>query len=194
MSKFKVGDKVVCIETNQEECDVNGVVHGMTYVVEYIDKHGPEEEWLLYFGDSSAFAKRFKLVEEPGQNMVAQALTKGTEMTAEQIRNEILRINVRIEEAKKDIENAEKERDSLVEKLREKGFELTHHAPTNSNNQKLAVGDIVRILSYNEEYHPGNYTNHSAEVIKTDSSCRPYLVEVGGGREFWCTPEEVEKI
>ena len=45
---------------------------------------------------------------------------------------------------------------------------------------KFKIGDkVVRV--------------NGAEVIKTDSSSRPYLVEVGG-REFWCTPEEVEKI
>ena len=46
------------------------------------------------------------------------------EQTAEQIRNEIIRINSRIEEANKDIEKAQEERNSLVEKLREKGFTL----------------------------------------------------------------------
>lgn len=182
MSKFKIGDKVVRVDSRggwEEEIPVGHcytVLNVEEYFINVLTHH--DNGWLL--------STRFELYEEKETEMTV-------EMTAEQIRNEILRIDTRIEEAKKDVENAEKERDSLVEKLREKGFELTYRAPTNSHNQKLAVGHIVRILSYNEEYHPGNYTDHNAKIIKTDSSCRPYLVEVGGS-EFWCTPEEVEKI
>lgn len=190
MSKFKVGDNVVGVEraVRDEVKPHQWLVKDKIYKIHLVDGNlvyvqTQQNEPIGWWSEDW-----FKLYEGKETEM---ALTSN--MNAKQIRNEILRIRVRIEEAKKDIENAEKERDSLVEKLREKGFELTHHAPTNSHSQKLAVGDIVRILSYNEEYHPENYTNHSAEVIKTDSSCRPYLVEVGG-REFWCTPEEVEKI
>ena len=57
---------------------------------------------------------RFELYEE-----------KEKEMNVEQLRDEVVRIDKRIEEANKDIENAQKERESLVEKIREKGFELT---------------------------------------------------------------------
>lgn len=59
---------------------------------------------------------RFELYEE-----------KEKEMNVEQLRDEVVRIDKRIEEAKKDIENAEKERRVLVENLREKGFELTQN-------------------------------------------------------------------
>lgn len=179
--KFKIGDKV-----RVTEC-FHG--HGF-YIGEVVEILLVDEDY--HCGNGSDYwylrATEFELYEEKGTEM---NLTNS--MTAEQLRNEILRIETRIEEAKKDIENAEKERNYLVDKLREKGFELTDRAPTNSHSQKLSVGDIVRILSYNEEYHPENYTNQIAKIIKTDSSDRPYLVEVGGS-EFWCTPEEVEKI
>ena len=182
MSKFKVGDKVVRVDSGggwEEEIPVGHcytVLNVEEYFINVLTRH--DNGWLL--------STRFELYEEKGTEMTI-------EMTAEQIRNEILRIDTRIEEAKKDIESAEKERNSLVEKLREKGFELTDSATNNTSSQNLTVGHIVRILSYDREYHPENYTNHNAKIIKTDSSFRPYLVEVGGS-EFWCTPEEVEKI
>ena len=63
------------------------------------------------------------------------------EMTAEQIRNEIIRINSRIEEANKDIEKAQEERNSLVEKLREKGFTLVGEiSQADSNKSFLEIG------------------------------------------------------
>lgn len=72
---------------------------------------------------------------------------KETEMTAEQIRSEIIRIDVRIEEANKDIENAQEERNSLVEKLREKGFVLADKKSSVSDNgERFEVGDEVVII------------------------------------------------
>ena len=113
MSKFKVGDKVIRVDYEggwSEE-----IIVGQCYTVlqkenNYVNVLTSDEDgngWLLGI--------RFELYEEK----------ENKEMTAEKIRNEILRIDVRIEEAKKDIENAENEREALVEKLREKGFELS---------------------------------------------------------------------
>lgn len=186
MSKFKVGDKVVRVDSEggwEKEIPV-----GHCYTV--LNEEDGFINVLSHDGNGWLFDIRFELYEEKEKEMV---LTSS--MTAEQIRDEILRIDTRIEEAKKDIENAEKERDSLVEKLREKGFVLAARTSTNNNSsQKLTVGDVVRITSYNKEYHDCNCIDQTAEVFKVDNSARPYYVRTESDDYFWCTPEEVEKI
>lgn len=218
MSKFKVGDKVTPIVYRWANCVHPYLVEGNVYTVvrtevELVDIEGIPSENVLEAGAHNTWRYdwdqcHFKLadgyilsnafdqaVEEVGEIFVAKSLIgKETEMNAEQIRDEILRIDTRIEEAKKDIENAEKEHDSLVEKLREMGFELTDHTTNNLPCQKLTVGDTVRILPYNREYHDGNCVDQTAEVISVDNSGRPYYVRTESDDYFWCSPEEVEKI
>lgn len=117
MSNFKVGDKVVCIDGNELYLLGNNLVYGETYLVKGVDYSAGT---LDLSGGISDFAKRFKLYEE-----------KEMEQSAEQIRKEILRMDARIEESKKDIENAKEERNSLVELLRNKGFILYTKGGTN---------------------------------------------------------------
>ena len=112
MTKFKVGDKV----------RVTKCLHGHDFdideVVEIIHNNISRNDYECENNTDSWFLRdtEFELYEEKETEM---ALTN--EMTAEQIRNEIIRINSRIEEANKGIEKAQEERNSLVEKLREKG-------------------------------------------------------------------------
>ena len=104
------------------------------------------------------------------------------EMTAEQIRNEILHIDVRIEEAKKDIENAENERNSLVGKLREKGFELFE--------QRLQKGDKAKIIdNTSSHYFP------IGKEVKVSVVYDNYYVCVDTDGVAWsCYDNDVEKI
>lgn len=185
MSKFKIGDKVIVTEKIGLDDTQLYEVGSIGIVVESRDGY----KWGNVDFNGNIEDVYWKEVKHYEETEMALPNT----MTAEQIRNEILRIRVRIEEAKKDIENAEKERNSLVEKLREKGFELAHHT-TNSRSQKLTVGDFVRITSYNKEYHDCNCVDQTAEVFKVDNSARPYYVRTESNDYFWCTPEEVEKI
>ena len=137
MSKFKIGDKIVCIETDSETLTANDITYGKEYLVQGTDGDGVD---IITDTDEIQYVYnfRFKLAEE-----------KEMEQTAEQIRNEILRIDVRIEEAKKDIENAENERNSLVEKLREKGFVLVlpNGAKNISSLDEIVIGKAYLVTN-----------------------------------------------
>lgn len=115
MSKFKIGDKVIVV--NADSVYDNYFNGDIGVVVDY--DTNPKTAGFVRREDGfmmNVYWTEIKHLEE------------NKEMTAEQIRNEILRIDVRIEEAKKDIENAETERSVLVEKLREKGLQLFNAA------------------------------------------------------------------
>ena len=62
--------------------------------------------------------------------------------TAEQIREEIIRIDALIEKSKKDIEEVEKKRESLIEQLREKGFLLYEKDIAGQCVQSFSVEDV----------------------------------------------------
>lgn len=142
MSKFKVGDKVVGVEIADSRGEVKlhkWLVKDKIYEIQLVDGklvfvHTPENEPIGWWSEDW-----FKLYEE-----------KEKGMNAEQIRDEILRIDVRIEEAKKDIENAEKERNSFVEKLREEGFEIVKPP---SFKGRLNVGDKVKVIDNTTRHH-----------------------------------------
>ena len=145
MSKFKIGDKVVPSPEYEGAVSTHPwLVDGAIYTITSVTSSG---DWVNIEG---VFTKQanphtkgtdwsvdwFKLYEEKETEM---ALTN--EMTVEQIRNEIIRINSRIEEANKYIEKAQEERNSLVEKLREKGFTLVGEiSQADSNKPFLEIG------------------------------------------------------
>ena len=173
MTKFKVGDKV----------RVTKCLHGHGFdideVVEIIHHNISHNDYECENNTDSWFLRdtEFELYEEKETEM---ALTN--EMTAEQIRNEILHIDVRIEEAKKDIENAENERNSLVGKLREKGFELFE--------QRLQKGDKAKIIdNTSSHYFP------IGKEVKVSVVYDNYYVCVDTDGVAWsCYDNDVEKI
>ena len=173
MTKFKVGDKV----------RVTKCLHGHGFdideVVEIIHHNISHNDYECENNTDSWFLRdtEFELYEEKETEM---ALTN--EMTAEQIRNEILHIDVRIEEAKKDIENAENERNSLVGKLREKGFELLE--------QRLQKGDKAKIIdNTSSHYFP------IGKEVKVSVVYDNYYVCVDTDGVAWsCYDNDVEKI
>lgn len=205
MAKFKVGDKVVVVNEasvygNYDNGD-EGIVEEVTtpawgYVrrtdgllmnVYWTEiKHSKQSEVL-----SNAFDQA---VEEVGEIFVAKSLIgKETEMNAEQIRDEILRICVRIEEAKKDIENAEKERDSLVEKLRKMGFEMLEQGVPDTRRPE--VGDEVVVIGYSEAHHDCDYTGLVGTLDHDDRTARPYKVFLDKtGQSHWFAENEIKKI
>lgn len=181
MSKFKIGDKIVCIETDSETLTANDITYGKEYLVQGTDGDGVD---IISDTDDIQYVYnfRFKLAEE-----------KEMEQTAEQIRNEILRIDTRIEEAKKDIENAENERISLVEKLREKGFVMTE--PDNNSSTDIEVGDQVVITGYSEPHHDYSYVGFKGTVNANDHTDRPYRVYLDiTDDSHWFAKSEVKKI
>lgn len=188
MSKFKIGDKVIVTEKIGLDDTQLYEVGSIGIVVKSMDGY----KWgnVDFNGNiEDVYRKEVKHYEE-----TEMALT--STMTAEQIRNEILRIGVRIEEAKKDIENAEKERDSLVEKLREKGFEIA------CQRKVLPLLDNP-FLEINAEYvinekNSSTWMEQGTKVICTDidpsSRKLDARVEDSEGNEDWVNSECLTKI
>ena len=188
MTKFKVGDKV----------RVTKCLHGHGFdideVVEIINHNISRKDYECENNTDYWFLRdtEFELYEEKETEM---ALTN--EMTAEQIRNEILRIDVRIEEAKKDIENAENERNSLVEKLREKGFELSGKMQVRDGGYNVCTVDNVKegdILILTEESWNNDIPSGSqVRVIKNDFSDIPLKIKTPDGLyEDWTKIDTVK--
>ena len=185
MSSFKVGDKVVCIETDKQACWVNRIEFGAVYfVIEVFEGLG--SHMVRVDGGQSVYAKRFKLYED-----------KEMEQTAEQIRKEILRMDARIEEAKKDIEEAEKKRESLIGQLREKGFLLygkegASLCGTPLSVEDVRVGDHLILTGTSRNYliREGNIV--SVEV--NDKSSLPFYVRCLSTCEAdWVRLEDVKR-
>ena len=192
MSKFKIGDKVV--PSPEYEGAVNThpwLVDGAIYTITSVTSSG---DWVNIEG---VFTKQanphtkgtdwsvgwFELYEE-----------KETEMTAEQIHNEIIRIDSRIEEANKDIEKAQEERNSLVEKLREKGFTLIGEIPPLSNKPFLEIGAVYIVNSSDDA---NTYFGVGTEVTLIDTvecSSLNVLVEQGEGERDWMNSKGLTKI
>ena len=199
MNKFKVGDKLVGVELEDKygtlalHCwlvpnkvyTVSDVKRSLVFIRTALNEplRWWAEEWFK-LADEQILSNAFdKAVGEVGETFVAKSLIeKEIEMTAEQIRNEILRIDVRIEEAKKDIENAENERNSLVEKLREKGFELSE--------QRLQKGDKAKIINNTSSHH-----FPIGKEVKVSVAYDNYYVCVDTDGVAWsCCDNDVEKI
>lgn len=117
--------------------------------------------------------------------------------TAEQIREEIIRIDALIEKSKKDIEEVEKKRESLIEQLREKGFLLygkegmRRYVPPLSI-EDVHVGDklILTWWSYN-----GIIRYDSVVVVgDNDKSEIPLFVRcIKSGKRDWVELENVKR-
>ena len=186
MSKFKIGDKVIPVKIDDRFH--LGLYEGETYLVDNIKApclidivgnfrgFSPSQAWGCNWSE-----EWFELADE-------QLIEKGNkEMTAEQIRNEILRIDVRIVEAKKDIENAETERSVLVEKLREKGLQLFNAAtaeigvtPVPCTVDNVKEGDILVLV--NESWNSEILVGSEVVVRINDKSDIPLKVETLDGK------------
>ena len=185
MSKFKIGDKVIPVKIDDRFHP--GLYEGETYLVDNVKAPCLIDIVGNFRGFAPSPAWGSKWPEEWFELADEQLIEKGNkEMTVEQIRNEILRIDVRIEEAKKDIENAETERSVLVEKLREKGFSLTMNPQPivrYSKGDKLIVvgnttlhrfpnGTVVTVIKDGGNYYDCKdrggmvWSCHDADVVK----------------------------
>lgn len=183
MTKFKVGDK-----GRVTKC-LHGHGFDIDEVVEIIHNNISRNDYECENNTDSWFLRdtEFELYEEKETEM---ALTN--EMTAEQIRNEIIRINSRIEEANKDIEKAQEERNSLVEKLREKGFELG-----GTYSQYIKLGDRVEITGWSKERHEKSHIGRKGIIEKIDNTDIPFKVILDNENEnsnTWFEANQVKKI
>ena len=103
---------------------------------------------------------------------------KKYEKSAEHIREEILSIDYLIEKSKKDIEEAENKRESLVEQLREKGFLLYEkgsecHSSTTLSVEDVHVGDHL-ILAGNSR----NYLIRQGRIVSVEVNDKSGLLLV----------------
>lgn len=186
MSKFKIGDKVVGAELRNEYGTPylhNYLSVGRVYtilgvsgtLVSIIDDYGVTNAWTQDW---------FELYEE-----------KEKEMNVEQMRDEVVRIDKRIEEANKDIANAQKEREALVENIREKGFVLADEtAFPVGEDSVLKVGDFVIITGYSPHRHNSNYTGYIGFIREIDGAGIPYRVEISVGHTEWFDASQVKKF
>ena len=183
MTKFKVGDKV-----RVTKC-LHGHGFNINEIVE-ITRHNVVNQHYECYNDLDGWFLReteFELYEEKETEMFLI-----NEMTAEQIRNEIIRIDSRIEEANKDIEKAQEERNSLVEKLREKGFELG-----GTYSQYIKLGDRVEITGWSKERHEKSHIGRKGIIEKIDNTDIPFKVILDGENEdsnTWFEANQVKKI
>jgi hypothetical protein len=187
MSKFKVGDKVVGNMLPNDK----GVLYLHTYLTQnkvyYVEK--VESGLVVVTADDGVTSywseDWFKLYEE-----------KGTEMTAERIREDILHIEKRIEEAKKDITSMEQEKNALIEKLREKGFTLTGEiSRTDSDKPFLEIGAAYVV---NDSEEASTYFRAGTKVKLLDIDVRDTAfnvkVENDVGDKDWMNSTGLTKI
>ena len=186
MAKFKVGDKV-----RVTKC-LHGHGFNINEVVEIIHHNISYNGYECENNTDSGFLRdtEFELYKEKETEM---ALTN--EMTAEQLREEIIRIDVRIEEAKKDIENAQTERNSLVEKLREKGFTLVGEiSQVDSDKPFLEIG-AAYVVNSSDDANTYFMVGTKVTLINTDEcSSLNVLVERDDGVRDWMNSAGLTKI
>ena len=185
MAKFKVGDKVVVVDARPSGLKGDYYRNGDKGIVSSIEheRHG-------YVTRDDGVEMNVYWDEVDFEKETEMALT--CTMNVEQIRDEILRIDARIEEAKKDIENAENERNSLVEKLREKGFELG-----GTYSQYIKLGDRVEITGWSKERHEKSHIGRKGIIEKIDNTDIPFKVILDGENEdsnTWFEANQVKKI
>lgn len=182
MSEFKIGEKVLLVDTRV--LYPRHVREGGIYSVLKVNG-----DFITLTDDAKSFSEC--VYAHRLYKIVLLDKEKEMEQTAEQIREEILRTDSRIEEAKKDIENADKERTALVEKLREKGFEIV------GSNPAILPGDLVRIIGTQSPRHSENHVGKKGVVEKVDDSDVPYKVILSGSDEAsntWFNSDQVQKI
>lgn len=185
MSKFKVGDKVIPVK-------IDGVIHkwlreGTLYLIKNIPEGDlvdivelSSDQTTLADGRGDSWSEDwFELYEENGK-----------EMTAERIREDILHIEKRIEEAKKDITSMEQEKNVLIEKLKKKGFILLSDNQSAQAYVRPSVGDLVRVIRVDEDYDEGIYLGYEFVIKRDDGSGLPYMDDCYN----WFREDSVVKI
>ena len=199
MSKFKIGDKVVGKLYNGDvhRYLIPNAVYTVTRVTSnFIDIEGePSEYCLERIKQGFASDKDWKQSWEG--DWFKLYVKESMVGTAEHIREEILRINTLIEKSKKDIEEAEKKRESFVEQLREKGFLLYEkdsagQCVTSFSVDDVHVGDHLILTGNSRNYFIQQGRIVSVEV--NDKSGIPFHVRcLSTGQRDWVKLEDVKR-
>lgn len=116
---------------------------------------------------------------------------------AEQLREEILRTGALIEKAKKDIEEAENKRESLIEQLREKGFLLYEKDSAGQCVTSFSVDDVHvgdHLILTGNSYSYLIQQGHMVSVEVNDKSDLPFVVRcLSTGKRDWVKLEDVKR-
>lgn len=187
MNNFKVGSKVIVVKKIDRNPEQKYEIGSVGVVIE--SKQGEEQGYVYFFNEH---------VEEVYWVEVVPYEKGSAEQSAEQIREEILRIDTLIEKSKKDIEDAEKKRGSLIEQLREKGFLLYEKegvcrcAPTLSV-EDVHVGDHLILTKDSHNFRIQQGCIVSVEV--NDKSGLPFRVCcLSTGNRDWVALEDVKRV
>lgn len=199
MSKFKIGDKVVGKLYNGDvhRYLIPNAVYTVTRVTSnFIDIEGEPSEYCLErikqgFSSDKDWKQSWKV--DWFELYVKESMVD----TAEHIREEILRINTLIEKSKKDIEEAEKKRESFAEQLREKGFLLYEkdsagYCVTSFSVDDVHVGDHLILTKDSRNYLIQQGCIVSVEI--NDKSSLPFSVRcLSTGKRDWVKLEDVKR-
>lgn len=189
--KFKVGDVVVCTETDSDVLEGNYLVHGQSYMVIGIDEYDKfEDSFLLKVQNietqetTYTFESRFSLKQE-------------TPLTAESLRNSILSLQQERVSLQDHIEQNIAQEKALREQLKELDFLLVEgeEQPTNAVDEKhtlntVKVGDMVECISTeNPGYNIGQlytekgglYTVSRVEYLEDVDKIKVDVEEEAGG-------------
>ena len=195
--KFKVGDVVVCTETDRDVLESNLLVQGQSYIVNGIGEYDEfEGNFLLKVQNietkKTTYAYEYRFNKK-----------KETSLTAESLRNSILSLQQERISLQEKIEQNIAQEKALVEQLKEMGFSLVEQEPFSvkvvdekksvlyaedieedmTDPLNLQVGDIIECLS-TKLYPSGTL----ATVSKVDGDTIHRKVageEVPGNFGFW---------
>ena len=199
MSKFKVGDKVVCKRSTGEVHDylIPDAVYTVTGTIsDLIHIEGqPSEHCLERIKQGFASYEGWKQCWEVGWFQLYSVIDM--KETAEQIREDIILIDTLIEKSKKDIEEAEKKRESLVEQLREKGFLLYEKDSAGQCVTPLSVDDVHagdRLILTKDSHNFRIQQGCIVSVEVNDKSGIPFGVRcLSTGMRDWVKLEDVKR-
>lgn len=175
---FKNGDIAICV--CEQAHKIGLLTLGQEYEVLNADEH------FVTVKDDEGQSERYnheRFVLKSNKKVVM-------EQTAERIREDILHIEKRIEEAEKDITSMEQEKNALIEKLKEKGFILLSDKQSPPAYVRPSVGDLVRVIRVDEDYDEGIYLGYEFVIKRDDGSCLPYMDDCCN----WFREDSVVKI
>lgn len=167
--KFKVGDVVVCTETDRDVLESNLLVQGQFYIVNGIGEYDEfEGNFLLKVKNietqKTTYAYEYRFNQK-----------KETSLTAESLRNSILSLQQERISLQEKIEQNIAQEKSLVEQLKEMGFVLVEQE---SSSSAKAVDEKKAVL-YAEDIEEDMTDHRNLQVGDVIECLRPTLYPSG---------------
>ena len=167
--KFKVGDVVVCTETDRDVLESNLLVQGQSYIVNGIGEYDEfEGNFLLKVQNietqKTTYAYEYRFNQK-----------KETSLTAESLRNSILSLQQERISLQEKIEQNIAQEKALVEQLKEMGFSLVKQEPSSS----VKVVDEKKSVLYAEDIEEDMTDPLNLQVGDVIECLRPTLYPSG---------------